>query len=356
LVFVAWLSWSLPALRGVAEEAVQRAQIVLVGGAQESRELRLLLTELLQRDGVEPEFTLSPRFTPTALLDGAQEDGRVRVFVSVPSPTLARLYLRGPHGDRFLLRELSLRDGLDEVGCESIAQVVATSTEALLHSRAGVDRETARADLLQEAELAPPPAPAAVRDVPAAYKTLRQPPALRFEIAGRISGAWTGAALRQRLGGGLELGMSEPLGGLLWLRQQLLFEQSIVQRLRPAGLEAEVRTSALRLGIDLMRAWNVHSLGGGLMAGVDLLAIAPEQARDPSWSLAKKGVDAVPMLRGALHYERQFGALYLGLSAYADVALSDSRYEVREGASRRRVAHPWRVAPGLALRLGYRSR
>jgi hypothetical protein len=355
VVFVSWLAWSLAALRGVAQAEAERAQIVLVGSAQESRELRLMIAELLERDGVEPEFTLSPRFTPAALLDAADSAGRVHVFVSLSSRTLARLYLRGPSGQRFLLRELPLRDGLDEVGCESIAQVVATSTQALLHSGAGVDRETARADLLEEAEAAPLPPPAVVSVRPAVRKPETAPPSLRFELAGRASGAWTGAALRQRLGGGLELGLSEPLHGSLWLRERLLFEQFAVQHLQASGLAAEVRTSALRLGVDLMRAWAAHSFGAGLLAGVDLLAIAPKKASDPAWSLAKKGVDSVPVLRAELNYEWQFGALYLGLSAYADLALIDSHYEVQDGASVRRVAHPWRVAPGLALRLGFRS-
>jgi hypothetical protein len=178
---------------------------------------------------------------------------------------------------------------------------------------------------------------------------------LQVEIVGRAGAAWTGAALRQRLGGGLELGLRERLRTNLWLRQRLVFEQFARQRLRPQGLEAEVRASVLRLGLDLARTFGVHSVGGGVAAGVDLLAIQPKEARDPSWSLAQKGVDAVPMLRAELGYERAFGALLLGLSAYADVALIDSRYEVREGSSVRRVAHPWRVMPGLSLRLGWRS-
>jgi hypothetical protein len=331
----------------------QLAQIVMVGSVQDSAELRLVIRELLQRDGVEPEFTLSARFTPEALLAEPDSDGRVRVFISLPSPSLAQLYLRGPFGHRFLLRELALREGLDELGRESIAQVVASSTQTLLHTRAGIDREAARAGLTRE----PAPEPAVAAEPPAATRSATpEPLPLQLEILARASGAWTGAALHERLGGGLELGVRELLRATLHLRQRLLFEQFAVQHLHTHGLEAEVRASALRLGLDVLRAWGPHSFGGGLLAGVDLLAIKPKKTSDPAWSLAEQGIDAVPMLRAELGYERQFGALALGCSVYADVALIDSYYEVREGSEVQRVAHPWRVAPGLALRLGWRSR
>lgn len=361
LVVQAWLLWPWAALH--AESArEEHAELILVGQASSEPALRLVLRELLERDGVHPTFTLAPHFVAETLLAEPDADGRVRVFITLADAQLARLYLRGPFGRRFLLRELLLRNGLDELGRESIAQVVATSTQALLHSSAGVDRETAKADVMRTqtrsaAPTVPPVEPAFVPSARPAPATAPARVRLRYELGLRGSAAWNGAALRARRGGGAEAALTEELPARLLVRERLVFEQFALQQLRPSELIAQVRTSALRLGVDLGRPYarGEHALLGGVAVGLDLLHVSPQRARDPSWALAKRRIDVVPMLRAELRYERRFSVLCLSAAAYADVVLVDSQFEVREGERTRRVAHPWRVSPGLALSLGWRS-
>lgn len=332
----------------------ERAQIVLVGPASHGVELRAVIRELLERDGVTPAFVSAESFDAEALLADPDADGRVHVQVTLPDPELARLYLRGPYGRRFLLRDLALRSGLDELGCESIAQVVASATQALLHSGAGVDREAVRADLAREQEQAPPPTPPAAAPPPAPVSA----PALavHVDLSARGSAAWSGAALGARLGGGAEIGVSQQRERAPIVRERLVFEQFAAQELDTAELKAKVRYSALRLGVDVGGTCGPHALFGGLGAGVDFVSVEPEQANDASWSLSKKHLDVLPVLRAELRYERLFSALLLSVSAYADVVLGDNRFKLQDGADERSVAHPWHVLPGLALGLGWRSK
>lgn len=341
----------------VRAQAADAAELVLVGDARAGQALKQVLAELLQREGVQPTFAEASEFTPDALLAVPDGDRRVRVFITLPTSLLAKLYLRGPHGQRFLLRELSLRSGLDELGCESIAQVVSTSTQALLHTNVGMDREEVRAAL-------PPAPPAEAQAVaspvipkPPADAPQREPVRLRYELGARAFGGWTGAALHERIGGGVELALLQQRGPRPWLvRERLLFEQLAVQSLNTAELTADVRTSALRLGIDVGRVYSANLIWLGAAVGVDLVHIAPNRARDSSWQLAKTHVDTLAVVRVEARYERTWSALVFGMAALLDVALSDNRYQVRDGSTRRSVANPWRFTPALAISLGWRSK
>jgi hypothetical protein len=104
LVVQTWLLWPWAVLRaqpGPDDAPRDRAEIVLVGEACSEPLLRLVLRELLERDGVSPRFTLAASFVAESLLAAPDADGGVRVFVTLPDQELARLYLRGPFGRRF---------------------------------------------------------------------------------------------------------------------------------------------------------------------------------------------------------------------------------------------------------------
>ena len=132
------------AARASAEKGrPSRALVVLIGNAGTSEGLRSVLSELLERQGVAVEYEERAHFSPSALLSESR-DTRVWVFVSQSGSRVAKLYFRGPSGARFLLRQLELKNGLDEVGRELIGQVVETSTVAL----SGVTATTTCAECL----------------------------------------------------------------------------------------------------------------------------------------------------------------------------------------------------------------
>jgi hypothetical protein len=343
--------WPVSRVRA-RESASERAEIVLVGDVQGSQALTLVVSELLEREGVAATFTGASHFAPEALLAAPDSDRRVLVFITLPTKLVAKLYLRGPLGQRFLLRELRLRSGLDELGCESIAQVVAASTQVLLRTDAGLDRAAAQAGL-REAESPAPPTPPPPEPAPVESRAAPKSVRLGYWLAARGFWGWTGAAMRSRFGGGLELALSERLHKKLLLRQRLVFEQLAKQTLSPQDLTVDVRTSALRLGLDVARTRGPHAFVLGVAAGVDLVHIRPTGARDESWELADAGVDVLPVLRAELRYEWTVKRLLLGCAASADVSLANNHYEVQEGEQRETVARPWPVTPGLSVIVGF---
>lgn len=335
-----------------ADGPTERAEIVLIGEVDESQALRSVVRELLEREGIAPTFASASRFEPEALLAAPDSDRRVHVYIAEPTPLLAKLYLRGPLGQRFLLRELALRGGLDEIGCESIAQVVAASAQVLLRTDRGLDRAAAQAGLREQA-IAPSPPPPPVALAPVAAKPPARSLRLGYELAARGFWGWTGAALRSRFGGGLELALSERFSSKLLLRQRLSLEQAAKQTLSDENLGADVRTSLLRLGLDLGRTRGPHAVMFGVGAGVDLVHIRPKGARDESWQLADAGVDVLPVLRAELRYEWTYKNLLLGCAASADVSLANNHYQVKEGTTLQTIARPWPVTPTLSAIVGF---
>ncbi|HXT99883.1 MAG TPA: hypothetical protein VN903_02760, partial [Polyangia bacterium] len=124
---------------GVARAESRNAVVVLLGDTRDRPDLAAVLSELLQRQDVDVRFERQEKLDTGELLAG-KNDRAVRIFVELRGPNEAALYFRSPRARRYLLRRLELRDGLDEVGRELIAQVVASSVDSLLRSSEGMTR------------------------------------------------------------------------------------------------------------------------------------------------------------------------------------------------------------------------
>jgi hypothetical protein len=341
-----------------------RAHVVLVGEAGRGDELTAVLSELLTRQAVAPEFERRERFRADALLAEGTGDFRVWVFVMLPGPHDARLYFRGPHGNRFLLRELSLKNGLDELGRELIAQVVETSTVALLRSEAGLSREEASRDLslqgqssipLDDAATAPSPAPSSSAEVSQSEKSAaarREPSPLSVEIAARFAPKWTGSDLAVDTGLGAETGLAYRLSPALFVRVRLVFEYGLGQSIEAASVTADVRTIALRAGVDVGTRSGPHGFAAGASAGADVTRVEPHTS-GPSLALSPPFTDTVPVMRLEARYELTLGAFRATAGVFADVSLKDTHYDVRIGDEVTPVAEPWAVRPGLAITAGF---
>jgi hypothetical protein len=332
------------------------AVVVLIGETQRSSELGAVLSELLLRQGVQPQFLAQPRFSARALLDVDTADARVWVFVALDGPQRARLFFRGPFGQRFMLRELALRAGLDEVGRELIARVVESATAALRHSHEGLSRAQAEADLarseLPEPEPQPVPAsaPTAVpadRDEPALERA--QPPQRAWLIGVRALAQSHGADLGVRYGLGLEAGWLALHGGVARLRVRALIEPSLGQAIDDEAVAATVTSWPLRLGLDLGAASGVHGVWLGASAGVDWVRVAPDRARDAALSLTEPDAELMFAARAELRYELALHAWLLSAALPLDVAFARKHYDVIAGGAPTKVATPWRVRPGVAL-------
>jgi hypothetical protein len=344
-----------------------RAHVVLVGEAGRGDALTAVLSELLTRQNVVPEFERRERFRTNALLAESTGDSRVWVFVTRPSPYVARLYFRGPQGNRFLLRELLLKNGLDELGRELIAQVVETSTVALLRSEAGLSREEASRDLSLQGEpqdsgddapvvAAPPPAATSAeppREGDGAPPARGGPSRFAFEISARLAEKWAGSDFSLDTGIGAETGLGYRLSPSLFVRGRLVFEYGLGQSIETTSVNADTRTIALRFGVDLGTRQGMHGFAAGVSAGADVVRLTPTSTPDASLAPAAPFTDTAPVMRIEARYELTLDAFRASAGLFGDVALVDTHYDVRIGDEVLPVAEPWAVRPGLALTVGW---
>jgi hypothetical protein len=337
--------------QAAADEEAQ-AVVVLIAEASESVELREVIAELLSRQNVAPRFEPSARFDPDAWLDQSASDASTWAFVRLRDAHRAQLYFRGPHGERFLLRELELRDGLDEVGRELIARVVETAVVALLRSSEGMSREQARAGL--EADEAPQPEPAApAPPPPPAQPVPATPPEPRHifaQLGLRALGQWTGSDLGARAAFGLEGAVELRRPRWPRLRVRLAAELALPQSVAQDAVEARVITAPLRLGVDVGTSFGLYL---GLATGFDVSHLAPRSAGDSGLMLAHSSTELIPASRAELRQELALGgAFWLAFAAMIDVPWKATRYDVIEAGASKTLAKPAAVQPGLALTLG----
>ena len=333
-----------------ATEPPPQAVVVLIAEAGESVELRDVIAELLARQNVEPRFESDARFAPDAWLDQSPSDASTWAFVRVRDAHRAQLYFRGPHGERFLLRELELRDGLDELGRELIARVVESSVVALLRSSEGMSREEARAGLREdedgdETPKPPPPPP----PPPQPAKEPRATPRTQRGVRAQL-GQWTGTDLGARAALGLEAGAELRKPHWPRLRARLSAELALPQSIEQDAIEARLLTLPLRLGLDLGTRFGLYL---GLSTGLDVSRLDPVSAGDSGLLLADASTELIPSSRAELRYELPLTtAFWLALGILIDVPWQATRYELIEAGTRKSLAKPWAVQPGLALTLG----
>jgi hypothetical protein len=336
------------------EEAEPTAVVALIGTAGANAELAAVLTELLERQGVKTDIESEDRFEPDALLSQGAHDARVRVFVVLRGEHEARLYFRSPLGERFLLRKLALRSGLDEVGRELIAQVVETSTVALLHSSAGISRDEASASLSEErAEAAPVKAVAA----PAPLTTAKAPTEPKAELAGALGGHGFLQWMDDQgpvVGYGIEGALGVVLPSNWIVRGAVDGDYRMPQDHAAGAVRATTSSFALRAGADAGKLFGVHALLLGLGAGLDFDHAA---ARSESSSVkpAAPSDSTAPIFRGAIRYELYKRHFWVSAAVFTDLSAVHTHYDLAEGRAAVRVADFWSVRPGILVTLGWSS-
>lgn len=343
--------------QSAVSQASSRAVIVMIGEVGESDELADVLAELMEKS-FDPHFVREESFHPEVFLAENERDARVWVFITLHDPGHARLYFRGPHGERFLLRELELRRGLDEVGRESIAQVVETSVGALINTGVGISREEAKAALARE-HGADAPRPVA-RPTPESAKPVLAPPPdpdaersrVAFEAALRVVGSYGGSEVKEAFALGLEVGVEigKPIGFVL--RPRGVVERGTAHDLDTSPIAAELSTWSFRLGLDAGVRSGAHVGFLGVSAGLDRVGISTKESSDPTFSPTGDSADIVPIVRVEARYELAVSILRLGIAPFADVALEESHYDLVFENETRRLATAWIVRPGLAVSIG----
>jgi hypothetical protein len=270
------------------------------------------------------------------------------VFISLRDEHLALLYFRDALGKRFLLRELELSAGLDEVGHEAIGQVVETSILALLHSEAGVSREEAQAALVRATPAADSAATRSHQQPTAATPTTRT----AYELGARGAGLWLGAPFGLALSAGVELAWTRRPNEWLFQRARLACDFFVPKSIATSQVDFVLSTLGLRAGVEIGAVKGLQALAVSVGAGIDLVHASTRRTRDPGLSLAPSTTQLVPIVRAELRYELWFGDLLLTAAPFLDVALVRTRYGVQDGGLLA-VATPALFRPGAALSVGW---
>lgn len=362
-------------LSAVAEP--DSVRVVEVGHAEDWHELERVLREFLLPHRLSPTFESRATLTRLDALGDSPSAGP-RVFVELVSAERARLVLSDERRGRYLLRDVPLPNGLDEVGRETLAQVIEASLVALQGQAKALSREQLNQLLTGEAAFGAPESPssaeikskAAARPVsekspagsaPAAPKAAHEPapgalPRSRLQLAGAYATHWSGPELGLLHGPALRLEWERALGAeSSWfaaatgeLRWAQSYESSLV------GVDVASRAAWLTAGIE--RAWRSQlRVLTGVGLGIDWADIQPRDVQGGLSRVFPATSDATVWLRAELGLERRLGAIQLALALLADVSTVDTHYDVRRAGRTERVVTPWRVRPGVRVAVGWGS-
>lgn len=327
-------------------------------------------------DGTQVSVRLASEVTPELLL--ATSSGEIRVCV-VPrgaKRVLVTFATLQTDASRHLLRDVHLRDGLDEIGLERVASVIHSASLALREGVEGSVRQEAERDLVEAGLLEAPPAsalaplaaPSAAPPAapPAASPALSEPAIAPHEAPGTawLLGAEYGVQAR-----GAE-GLGHGPGALVGLQvpsaagaiDVLLRARVLLRSAFEAGpLDVSLQTTALRanfgvepgLGHDVF----LQALLGG---GVDVAHIRPQHRQDVTDAeLGVVASRAGTQYRGAgelaLGITKRTPRVDFGLMLHCSFLLGDVHYTLTRNSGDERLVTPWAVQPALSLQARFRG-
>jgi hypothetical protein len=325
-------------------------------------------------DDTAVSVALTPDLAPAALLEASS--GEVRVWVVPLSGERALVTFSSVEPAapaRHLVREVSLPNGLDELGLERLASVIHTATMALREGADGLPRAQAERELSAaglpsphspgEPPQAPPLAPGAptplLRVPQETERTEPASPTTGKPRAALFLNAGYGARLRgtEGAGQGPLIGLGVQLPRALHAPTLLLGAQFLFRSRFDAGsVTASVQTSAFRAlaGIEpeLSPVLSLAALVGG---GVDVAQIRP--IRDENGDIEPRPAGAqwrgAGEVSGGLWWRLK--TLDLGALVHATFFFGDVHYGVHTNRGEQRLATPWAVQPALSLQGRFRS-
>jgi hypothetical protein len=263
-----------------------------------------------------------------------------RAWIDCSSADRMRIYFANWNSERFLLREVPLPEGLNELALETAGQVIASSLSALMSDdNAGMSRAEITS-ILQPApsEPEPPRVSAWIANWGAFYAVqafaqkqwIEQGPELMATL-GQREGGW-------RLGAWLSGQYQLPAivdAGLIGVRLDTIALRAGAELAHPVGLRV---TLALRVGM-----------------GGDVIHIAPRAGSAMQTSLSPERFTweyaAQIALAGTVRLDERIA---LSGALLADADLGMRHYDVSVDGATMRALTPWWVRPGLMAGVTWR--
>jgi len=313
--------------------------IFVVGATLES--VRPMIDAFSRRD---PRLSVThiPAFDATDVLDSPGDRSvAARAWIEISAKGEARITIADQRAERFLVREIAVHSWPDEVGRETIAQVVESSVAALLENeRLGMTRAQASSVLAMHATPPPPPPspPHHWHSVALFYQGQLFSPQIAFAH---------GPGLRLQATGSTSLGS---VGA--WLSAQYLLPQSAAG----TGVGVELQAIAARLCVGLERRLGRHvRLGGWLGGGVDDVRIKPRQGHLGTANLTSTRWRGVTVLRAEVRLDVFLGGdAAVSLAPSVEMDTARRHYDASERGVTYAFVDPYTLRPGLTLALEWR--
>ena len=312
---------------------------------------------VLGRLGVAVRWTTTSHFEVGDLFAEHAHDPSIvaRVWIDLEDLAHARVYLSDRDSQRYLVRDIPLHRGLDDVACETIATIAESAVEALREGTTiGVSRTEAEA-LLAPSSPPPSPPPPSERHERVVGPVIRVVLGLHYEVAGM------GAPVTIADGPGVLalFALRRPrVHPALWVNASA--HLPTVYNGNPIGASLTA-TTVRALAANETQYGSRVTLRFGIGGGADITYVSPFIAAGASADLAPPHLATVAVARGALGMDvRLTGGLAISVAVACDVDLTPNTYSVLLlGTTPMTVVAPWVVQPiallGLAWDFGFRS-
>ncbi len=328
---------------GTAEKPIPRVDLTIVGDTTSPDALGKQVLSWFS-SGVTETHVLRLQSIDASSIFAPSRVAGVRVWIFIPKSNTARLLFavqQEPNASpRFLVDDVALDGGLDEVGREHLGQVVYLSARALWAGNVESTKKEVEARLVTDWGQRPPapsPRPSPGPE-PGVRSALGAEYAMRFRGDEGIShgpGVLVGVVLPRR---NLELAG--------YLRGGFSFPRSPEN----GGMTLDVMGGDLRIGLAgarrlSERIWITTELGPGL----DFVGYSPSFDDDAVRASAGR-LDVRPFAYAALGLRGNLGSVSVTLAGLVAVGLQRTHYDVSTASrATSEVLVPSRVQPGVSL-------
>ncbi len=326
----------------VSEATVNRLSVVLVGDAN-GPELGSLIEEWLEPTGLRVEVQAQRALSVDEVLASDPTERRVRVWVTA-TPKHVRIYMADRGAEHFLVRDVPLEHGLNEVGREQVTQVLLSAAIAFMQKR-----EQTSAAAVRSALEGSPAAPAEPEHKPAPperppERSPASPTVLRGSIGARYLSRYAGPeGLVHGPGVSGEVGVAWGPVGLSLLAE---VHGELPHRANGRRLELVIAGFSARAGLRAaVLGPSGHVTALEVAAGLSVLSIDAETG-SASDVRPRATSDRRPSLGLALLHGLPVGPLRLVLGLSVDVDLVRIDYAVLLDGRSERELSPWQAQPG----------
>ena len=337
--------------------AAARVEVNLVGAVGGNREFLQLIEEWLTANDVA-YVTRSVEVLQLEDITQAQGSGPpVKIWVTLDAPHSLRMYLAEPDARRYLVRDVPLPSGFDEVGRERSVQVILSSALAFMQRRVASSlREVERA--FQERSSRPAPSARIART--------RPPPGPGTATHRDTARPGFGVGAFYAVSDQAEWSVSHGPGGLLLAEfplKRFALRTLLRGQYRWQPIVTTPRVRIAERSIDLCASGAVQwprreafyghiELGGGL----NLVDLTPDKLAESSVEPRPRRWDMRPFATALLGAGWQSGQVQAELLVRLDLEMRQTLYTVQAQSGELTEAKPSRLRPGLVLDLVWLTR